>query len=111
MVSDILCDCEAWAVLRFSHLGCHILKPADFADVSVSKVLHFIQSAGLLNSYMKVCTKGWKLLRCKGHCHACPKVLCSALTFTFTCTGYLKQAMQYLSPRTLISEKNYDMGI
>jgi hypothetical protein len=32
------------------HLGCHVLKPGDFADISGSKVLHFAQSVGLLNA-------------------------------------------------------------
>jgi hypothetical protein len=45
----ILSDCEVLAVLRFRHLGHHFLKPADFAGISISKVLHFIQTAGLLN--------------------------------------------------------------
>ena len=39
--SHVLCDCEALAVSRLRHLGHHFLKPGDFADISVSKVLHF----------------------------------------------------------------------
>jgi hypothetical protein len=48
MSSHVLCECEALVVLRFKHLGHHFLKPGDFANISVSKVLHIIQSAGLL---------------------------------------------------------------
>jgi hypothetical protein len=48
--SHVLCDCKALAVLRLRYLGHHFLKPGDFADISVSKVLHFVQSAGLLNA-------------------------------------------------------------
>jgi hypothetical protein len=48
--SHVLCDCEALAVLRFRHLGHRFSKLGDFADISISKVLHFVQSAGLLNA-------------------------------------------------------------
>jgi hypothetical protein len=46
----VLWDCEALAVLGFSHVDHHFLKPGDFADISVSMVLHFVQSEGLLNA-------------------------------------------------------------
>jgi hypothetical protein len=49
MASHILCDCDALATLRFRHLGHHFTKPGDFEDISVSKILHFVQGAGLLN--------------------------------------------------------------
>jgi hypothetical protein len=42
----VLGDCETLAALRFRHLGHHLLKPGDFTDISVSKVLHFLQSWG-----------------------------------------------------------------
>jgi hypothetical protein len=41
---------EALAWLRFRRLGNHFLKRVDFSDISISKVLHFVQSAGLLNA-------------------------------------------------------------
>jgi hypothetical protein len=44
--SDVLCDCEALAALRFRHLGHHFMKPGDFKDISVSRILHFVHSAG-----------------------------------------------------------------
>jgi len=49
MVSDVLCDCESLATLRYRNLGCNFVKPSDFEDISVSKILHFAQGAGLLN--------------------------------------------------------------
>jgi hypothetical protein len=48
MASHVLCDCEALATLRFRHLGRHFMKPGDFEDISVSKIKHFVQGAGLL---------------------------------------------------------------
>jgi hypothetical protein len=41
-------DCEALVILRFMHLGRYFFKPGDFADISFSKILHFVESAGLL---------------------------------------------------------------
>jgi hypothetical protein len=46
----VLDDCEALAVSRLRHLGHHFWKPGDFADISISKVLHFVQRVGLLNA-------------------------------------------------------------
>jgi len=48
--SYILCDCGALATLQFRHLGHHFMKPGDTEDTSVSKIMHFIQGAGLLNA-------------------------------------------------------------
>ena len=47
--SHVLCDCEDLATLRFRHLGHHFKKPGDFEDSPVSKILHFVQGAGLLS--------------------------------------------------------------
>jgi hypothetical protein len=44
-----LFDCEALATLRFKHLGHHFMKPGGFEDISVRKILHFVQGAGMLN--------------------------------------------------------------
>jgi hypothetical protein len=49
MASHVLCDYEALATLRFRHLGRHFMKPGDFEDISVRKILHFVQGLGLLN--------------------------------------------------------------
>jgi len=50
VASNVLCDCEALAVLSFRHLSHHFLKPGDFADISISKELNYVQSVGLLNA-------------------------------------------------------------
>jgi hypothetical protein len=47
--SHVLCDGEALVTLRFRHLGLQFMKPGDFEDISVSKILHFVEGAGLLN--------------------------------------------------------------
>jgi hypothetical protein len=47
--SHVLCHCEALAELRFRQLGRHFLKPIVFVNISVSKILRFVQSAALLN--------------------------------------------------------------
>jgi hypothetical protein len=39
--SDILCDCDALTTIRFRRLVRHFMKPNDFEDISVSKILHF----------------------------------------------------------------------
>jgi len=40
----------ALVVLRFRHLYLFFLKLGDFADISISKVLQFVQGVGLLNA-------------------------------------------------------------
>jgi hypothetical protein len=47
--SHVPCDCEALATSRFRYLGHYFMKPGDFEDISVSKILHFAQGMGLLN--------------------------------------------------------------
>ena len=69
------CDCEALVVLRFRHLACHFLKPDEFASISISKVLQFVESEGLLNVYAKDCTKSRKRPRWKVYC-------CAHLTYS-----------------------------
>jgi hypothetical protein len=46
--THILCECEAIADLRFRHLGHYFMDPGDYQDAPISKILHFIQSVGLL---------------------------------------------------------------
>jgi hypothetical protein len=36
--------------LKFGHLGYHFLKPGNFASISITKVMHFVHSEGLLNT-------------------------------------------------------------
>ena len=51
--SHILRDCETLTTLRYRHLCHHFLKPGDFEDISVSRILHFVQVVGLLNAWAK----------------------------------------------------------
>jgi len=51
--SHVLRDCGALAVLRFRYLGPHFLKSGDFDDISVSRAMHFVQSAVPLNAGAK----------------------------------------------------------
>jgi len=44
--SHLLCDCDPLTVLGFRRVARHFVKPRDFADFSVSKVLHFVQKCG-----------------------------------------------------------------
>jgi len=49
--SHVLGNCVVvLAKLKFHHLGHDLMKPSDFTDIFVSKVLHFVQSWGLLNA-------------------------------------------------------------
>jgi hypothetical protein len=52
MPSHILCAWEASA-MWFRHVGHHFMKPGDFEGISVSKILHFVQGAELLNAWAK----------------------------------------------------------
>jgi hypothetical protein len=46
--THILCDCEAIDHLRFRHLGQFFTETSDYYDAPIIKVLHFIQSVGLI---------------------------------------------------------------
>jgi hypothetical protein len=46
--THILSDCEAIADLRFRHLGQFFMEPSDYYDAPINRVLHFIQSVGLI---------------------------------------------------------------
>jgi hypothetical protein len=47
-VTHILRDCKAIDYLRFLHLGQLFMEPSDYYDVPINKVVHFIQSVGLI---------------------------------------------------------------
>jgi hypothetical protein len=56
---------EAQAILL--NLGTWaFMKPGDFADILISKVLHFLQSVGLLNVSQRVAQK---IRNSQGACH------------------------------------------
>jgi hypothetical protein len=46
--TNILCDCEAIAYLRFRHLGHYFMASGDYQDAPIRKILHFIRSVGPL---------------------------------------------------------------
>jgi len=48
--SHVLCNSEAVAVLRFGQLYHHFSKLDGTANISLSKVPHFVQSVELLNA-------------------------------------------------------------
>jgi hypothetical protein len=49
-ISAIHILCEAMAYLKFHHLDQFFMEPIDYYDVPINKVLHFIQSVGLIKS-------------------------------------------------------------
>ena len=57
MTSRVLCNSEAVAVLRFGQLCHHFSKLDGIANISLSKVLHFVQSVGLVNASAKFAQK------------------------------------------------------
>jgi hypothetical protein len=46
--TDILCDCEAIAYLRFRQMGQFFMEPSDYYDTPINEVVHFIRSVGLM---------------------------------------------------------------
>jgi len=50
MALHVSCNGVALAVLRFRDLCHHFMKPDDFANISISKVLCFVQNVELLNA-------------------------------------------------------------
>jgi len=50
MASHVLCDCVELATLRFRHVGHNLMKPDDLEDISISRILHCVQGAWLLDA-------------------------------------------------------------
>jgi hypothetical protein len=48
--SHVVCDYEDLATLRFKHVGPHFMEEGDFKEISVSRILHFVQSVRLLHA-------------------------------------------------------------
>jgi hypothetical protein len=46
--SYILCEREALAELQFRHLGRHFLKPGDYHEIPLSRILYPAVGTGLL---------------------------------------------------------------
>ena len=70
-------------VLRFRHLGRDFLKPDDFEDMSVSKILHFARSAGPLKEWAIRAAQKIDLGRSAWVNSACLSVFCSLLRHDF----------------------------
>jgi hypothetical protein len=47
-VLSVLCDCEVLAELKFCPLEAHFMKPSDYHETLLNKVLGFVQGEGLL---------------------------------------------------------------
>ena len=65
--SHILCDSEPLTTLWFMHLDHHFMKPGDSEDISVSKIMHFIQNVGLLNEWAKGLHKRFITIKVNGY--------------------------------------------
>jgi hypothetical protein len=67
IVDSDLCDCEVIAYWRFCQLGRSFVKSGDYRDTPISKMLHFIWSAGLLKGWNRQgCTTDHWRWKCKG---------------------------------------------
>jgi hypothetical protein len=82
MASCVLGHCDALVALRFRHLGEHFLKPGNSDNISISRILHFVHSAGLLNALQKSCTKYQLWSKFTGHFGANPYVFHSNLIYS-----------------------------
>jgi hypothetical protein len=45
--AHVLCECEAWASLRHTHLGSFFLEPEDIKSVGLGAICSFGKAAGL----------------------------------------------------------------
>ena len=43
----VLCECAAFATVRFRLLGQHCMTPGDLTDISISRMLLFVQGVGM----------------------------------------------------------------
>jgi len=55
--SHVVYECWALATLRLSQLAHHFTNPGDFQDICASKILHIVQSVGLLYTNIRVAQK------------------------------------------------------
>jgi hypothetical protein len=57
----------------------------SIVDVSVSEVLHTLQSLALLNASANSCREVWKWSKSKVHCDACPDIPFYLILFCSMC--------------------------
>lgn len=50
MAGTVVCDCDTLATLRPRHLSQHIVKSDDLQEIFISRILYFVQNAGLGNA-------------------------------------------------------------
>jgi len=50
MAGIVVCDCDTLATLRFRHLSQQIMIPGDLKEIFISRILYFVQNAGLGNA-------------------------------------------------------------
>ena len=48
--AHILCKCEAVALSRYKYFGLASMSPKDFTDISLSKILDYVNSLGILKN-------------------------------------------------------------
>jgi len=95
MASHMLCCCEALVTFRFRHLGCYFMKPDDFEDISLSKMLHFVQDVMLLNGcanglhIMSIPVKVHGSLQCLSFCILFYSILFYSILFYFSSYNYI----------------------
>jgi hypothetical protein len=51
--THILCDCEAIAYVRLHHLVHYFVKPSDYHDAPIRKVMFLIRSVGLIKGWIR----------------------------------------------------------
>jgi hypothetical protein len=85
MASYILCDHEALATLKLRQLGQIFMKLDDYEDISVSRILHTVQSMVLLNTWIEELHK--RSIKDKVHeSPQCPPFLYCTVFYSGLCT-------------------------
>lgn len=102
----ILCDCEALVALSLSTWDITSWNQVQyFADMHVTKVLHFLWSIRVQNCWTKGCMKDGEWCRCKSHCGACPdEFIPFPYRQKFSCHGYITKVLDAISQ---LFEKNH----
>jgi hypothetical protein len=54
----LACSLWLWSNFRFRHLDQNFMRPGDFEDISVSRIMHFVQSARLYKGSKSVAVPG-----------------------------------------------------
>jgi hypothetical protein len=76
---------EALVTLRYRDMGCHCMKPGSIVDISVSKILHFVQGAGMLYERAQGLHNQSIMVKVHGSLDARPSVFYSFLLNFWKC--------------------------